>query len=74
MCPFNKFKSLHFVSYIFILIIIICTFFGDIEHHQKRSGSVLKSDRREAPCSSRACRPSRSEFSMLFSETRVNTG
>ena len=35
-----------------------------------------KTDRREVPGSflGRACRPSRSEFSVVFSETRVNTG
>ena len=42
------------------------------------SGGVvtLKTGRREVPCSNagRACRPSRSEFSVVFSETRVNTG
>ena len=42
-----------------------------------RSGVVtLKSGRREVPGSNtgRACRPSRSEFSVAFSESRVNTG
>ena len=35
-----------------------------------------KTGRREVPGSflGRACRPSRSEFSVVFSETRVNTG
>ena len=35
-----------------------------------------KTGRQEVPCSipGRACRPSRSEFSVVFSETRVNTG
>ena len=37
---------------------------------------TLQTGRRKVPGSnpSRACRPSRSEFSMVFSETRVNTG
>ena len=36
----------------------------------------LETGRREVPGSNlgRACRPSRSEFSVVFSETRVNTG
>ena len=42
------------------------------------SGRVvtLETGRREVPGSNigRACRPSRSEFSVVFSETRVNTG
>ena len=42
------------------------------------SGGVvtLKTGRRKVPGSipGRACRPSRSEFSVVFSETRVNTG
>ena len=47
-------------------------------HSCPTSGSAvtLKTGRREVPGSnpSRACRPSRSEFSVVFSETRVNTG
>ena len=37
---------------------------------------TLKTGRREVPDSipGRACRPNRSEFSVVFSETRVNTG
>ena len=37
---------------------------------------TLKTSRREVPGSnpSRACRPSRSESSVVFSETRANTG
>ena len=37
---------------------------------------VLKIGRREVPGSNpgRACRPRRSVFSVIFSETRVNTG
>ena len=37
---------------------------------------TLKTGRRELPGSNpgRACRPSRSEFSVVFSETRVDTG
>ena len=37
---------------------------------------TLKTGRREVPGAipGRACRPSRSEFSVVFSETRVNTG
>ena len=37
---------------------------------------TLKTGRREVPGSNpgRVCRPSRSEFSVVFSETRVNTG
>ena len=44
--------------------------------HQQRSGSDLETGGREVPCSiaGPACRPSRSEFSVVFSETRVNTG
>ena len=44
--------------------------------HQWRSGSALKTGRRKVPglISGRACRPSCSEFSMVFSKTRVNTG
>ena len=42
------------------------------------SGGVvtLKTGRREVPGSNhgRACRPSRSEFSVFFSEIRVNAG
>ena len=43
--------------------------------YQWRSGSVLKTGRLEVlgSNSDRACQPSRSEFSMVFSETRVNT-
>ena len=39
------------------------------------SAVTLKTGRREVPGSNpgRACRPSRSEFSAVFSETRVNT-
>ena len=42
-----------------------------------RGGMVtLKTGRREVPDSNpgRACRPSRLEFSVVFSETRVSTG
>ena len=37
---------------------------------------TLKNGRRKVPGSNpgRACRPSRAEFSVVFSETRVNTG
>ena len=44
--------------------------------HQWRSGSELKIDRREVPGSirGRACLPSRSDFSVVFSEIRLNTG
>ena len=40
------------------------------------SAETLKTGRREVPGSTpgRTCRPSRSEFSVVFSETRVNTG
>ena len=40
-----------------------------------RSSSALKAGRREVAGSipSRACRPSRSEFSVIFYETRINT-
>ena len=39
-------------------------------------GSALKTGRREVPGSipARACRPNYSEFSVVFSETRLNTG
>ena len=45
------------------------------KHHQWPSGSTLKTGRRKVPGSipGRACRPSRSEFSVIFSETRLNT-
>ena len=44
--------------------------------HQWRNGSALKTSRREVPGSDPggACRLSRSEFSVAFSETRVKTG
>ena len=44
--------------------------------HQWRSGSALKTGRRQVPGSipGCACRPSRSKFSVVFFETRVNTG
>ena len=44
--------------------------------HQWPSDSALKTYRREVPGSipNRACRPSRSEFSVFFSETRENAG
>ena len=43
--------------------------------HQWLSGSAQKTGRREVPSSNpgRACRPTRSEFSVVFSENRVNT-
>ena len=46
------------------------------ETHQWWRGSVLKAGRLELACSfpGRACRPSRSDISAVFSETRVNTG
>ena len=44
--------------------------------HQCLSGSMLKTGRWEVPGSipCRPCRPSRSEFSVVFSATSVNTG
>ena len=47
----------------------------NIRPHQRQSGFTLKTGRQELPGSlpGRACRPSRSEFSVVFSETRVNT-
>ena len=44
--------------------------------HQWLSDFALKTGRPVVPGSilGRACRPSRSEFSVVFSETRVNTG
>ena len=44
--------------------------------HQWLNGFALKIGRREVPGSilGRACRSSRSEFSVVFSETRVNMG
>ena len=44
-----------------------------LEPLQWRSGSALKTGRREVPGSipGRACRPGRLEFSVVFSETRV---
>ena len=43
--------------------------------HQWQSGSALKAGRLEVPGSipGRACRPSRSEFSVVFPEACVNT-
>ena len=43
--------------------------------HLRRSGSALKNGRREVTGSipDRACQPNFSEFSVVFSETRVNT-
>ena len=43
--------------------------------HQWLGGSTLKIGKREVPGSilGRACQPSRSEFFVVFSETRVNT-
>ena len=40
------------------------------------SGTALKAGRPEVPGSNpgRACRPSRSEFSVVFFETSINTG
>ena len=48
---------------------------NDISSHQWPGGSVFWTSRREVTCSipERACRPRRSEFSMFFSKTRVNT-
>ena len=46
-------------------------------HRSPTSSGVvtLKTGRREVPGSSpSSCRPRRSEFSVVFSETRVNTG
>ena len=45
------------------------------EPHQCRSGSDLKTGRRELPGSNpvHACRPSRSEFSVVFFETRESS-
>ena len=49
-----------------------------MKNYAPPSGSAvtLKTGRQEVPGSNpgRACRPSRSEFSVVFSETRVNTG
>ena len=44
--------------------------------HQWLSGYVLKTGRWEIPDSipGHTCRPSRSEFSVVFSETPANTG
>ena len=44
--------------------------------HQWLTDSALKIGRREVPDSilGRACRPTRSEFPVVFSETRLNTG
>ena len=44
--------------------------------NQRLSGFALKTDWREVPGSipDSACLPSRSEFSVIFSKTRVNTG
>ena len=48
------------------------------QYFRPTSGTAvtLKTGRREVPGSvpGHACRPSRSEFSVVFSETRVNTG
>ena len=49
-----------------------------LNRNSSTSGGVvtLKTGRREVPGSNpgRACRPTRSEFSVVFSETRVNIG
>ena len=44
--------------------------------HQWLRGTALKTGRREVPglFPGRTCRPSRSEFPVVFSETRVNAG
>ena len=46
-----------------------------VSNQQWRSGSALETGRRKLLRSipGRACRTSRSEFSVVFSETRVNT-
>ena len=51
-------------------------FFHLMRLYQWPSGSVLKTGRREVPGSipGSAYRPSRSEFFMFFSETRLNMG
>ena len=44
--------------------------------HQWLSGSLLKTGRQQAPGSTPgiACKPNRSEFSVVLSENRGNTG
>ena len=70
-------SCLYYTALIFYLLPkISLTFFHYVTPHHLRSGSALKTDRGEVPGSipDRACRLSRSEFSVIFSETRVNTG
>ena len=62
------------------IVALICLYWkGVISNavlpYQWRSGSALKAGRQVVPSSfpGLAYRPSRSEFSMVFSETRVNT-
>ena len=60
------------------LILISKTYKNSHDYISPTSGSAitLKTGRPEVPGSNpgRACRPSRSEFSVVFSETRLNTG
>ena len=63
--PLHQVHKLNFFRFLFIL-----------GRHLWPSGSELKTGRREVPCSisGLACRPSRSKFSVDFSNTHVNTG
>ena len=60
--------------YIFFYVGVICN--NNALLHQWPNGSALKTGRREelGKIPGRACRTSRSEFSVVFSETLVNTG
>ena len=53
---------------------VSCSFV--LKPHQWHSGNAQKLEDERCPGSNpgRTCRPSRSEFSMVFSETRINAG
>ena len=71
----------NFITKIWIYLLLFFShksrdFFPHRGPNQWRGGFAFKTGRREVPGSipGRAWRPSRSEFSGVFSETRVNTG
>ena len=57
-----------FLSHLYVAVSVL------LLPHQWRSGSALKTGRREIPSSirDRACQPNRAEFSVVFSETHGN--
>ena len=63
------------ISVIFTVVSYNTQFANQVPH-LLRSGSALKTGRRVLPRSipDLACRPSCSEFSVVFSKTRLNTG